>query len=175
MTTELPRLADVFRGLSRGRHICIDDGESYWALKENVALFHDLFEALGFKLIAHQKNFFYFEGDERLSDASARLVVFVFILVEWLGDAGVLVEEELLRREFSIQELPHFATDRYRSYMVQVGVTDHDQFLLLVKTIERLGIAQLITESRLRFRTPIYRFLDLCLKADGQTQTSGST
>ena len=55
---DLPYLDEIFQRLCRGRHICAEDGNHYHALFDNVDLYRQLFDHLGFRLEAHPRDFF---------------------------------------------------------------------------------------------------------------------
>lgn len=157
----LPHLEKVFRLLSRGRHICLEDGEPYWALCENHSAFTALFAALGFRLIRHDRDFFYFDGDE-LSDAGGRMAVFMFVLIEYLADQAMSVEAELMQHEWSMTQLPHLQRDRYREIMAAVGVADEKTLRGVVQSLDRFGFAEQGGDT-FKFRRPAHRFFDLCI------------
>jgi hypothetical protein len=161
---DLPRLREVFDALRRGGHLCPEDGELYWALRDHRDAYAALFERLGFRLEAHPRDFFYFRGEGNLSDAGARMALFVFVLVEALADQGAAVEEALLTRTFGVAELPHLGSERYRAYLREAGIEGEEGLEGVVRNLERFGFARRLGEGRFQFRPPAYRFLDLCLQ-----------
>ncbi|MHB8765221.1 MAG: condensin complex protein MksE [Deferrisomatales bacterium] len=158
----LPRLKEVFEALRRGRHLCPEDGDLYWALHDHRDAYQDLLSRLGFRLAAHPRGFFYVEGEGSLSDASARMALFLFVLIEHLADQGAPVEEGLMTRTFALADLPHLASDRYRAYLKEAGAEGEEGLEGIVRNLERFGFAQRTGGGSFRFRTPAYRFLDLC-------------
>jgi hypothetical protein len=158
----LPRLKEVFEALRRGRHLCPEDGDLYWALRDHHEAFRDLFAHLGFRLEAHPRDFFYFAGEGGLSDASSRMALFAFILIEALADQGAAVEESLMTRTFSLPELPHRKGERYRAYLKEAGVEGEEGLDGILRNLERFGFAHRTGKTSFRFRPPAYRFLDLC-------------
>ncbi|WP_437656590.1 condensin complex protein MksE [Sorangium sp. So ce1182] len=168
----LPQLKDVFRQLSRGRHICREDGDPYWALRDRTAEFTDLFEQLGFQLRHHARDFFYFDGED-LSEAGERMTVFMFVLVEHIGDQGTTIEEGLMQRDWSISHLPHLTSDRYRELMTRVGVPDEKGLRGVVMSLDRLGFVEQLGGDAFRFRRPTYRFLDLCVEIARSSEREG--
>lgn len=160
---ELPRLREVFDALRRRRHLCPDDGDLYWALRDHRDAYAALFGRLGFQLVAHARDFFYFRGEGNISDAGTRMALFVFVLVEALADQGAAVEEALLTRTFAASELPHLGSERYRAYLREAGVEGEEGLEAVVRNLERFGFARRLGEGRFQFRPPVYRFLDLCL------------
>lgn len=158
---ELPHLDLIFQRLCRGRHICAEDGDQYRALYDNFDLYRQLFERLGFRLEVHPRDFYYFRGEKSLSDSSSRMALFVFILMEHLEGQGEPVAESILTREFAIADMPHFSTDRYRIYMKESGISDPDGLEGVVNNLDKFGFAAR-KGSSFRFRTPVYRFFDIC-------------
>ena len=163
-TFALPLLSEVFEALRRGRHLCAEDGKPYWALRENLAAFQDLFSHLGFRLTVHERDFFYFRGRDSLTPLASRLAVFVFILIESLSDQGEPVVDTLMTRTFAIPDLPHLKGARYRAYLKEAGATSDDDLRGIVRQLDRFGFAQRLTDDTFRFRTPAYRFFDLCVE-----------
>jgi chromosome condensin MukBEF MukE localization factor len=161
---ELPYLEQIFDDLRRGKHLAEGDGPHVHALRENVEAYARLFDALGFTLVQHPRGFFYFSADpsSTVTDQAGRMAVFTFILVESLADQGKQVEETLMTHTFNVDELPHLSTDRFVTYMRDVGVISVDDIRQVLKNMRRLGFAELVGDDLFRFRTPAYRFLDLC-------------
>ena len=158
----LPRLQEVFEALRRGRHLCPEDGDLYWAVRDHHEAFRELFSHLGFRLETHPRDFFYFAGEGGLSDAASRMALFVFILVEALADQGAAVEESLMTRTFSLPELPHLSGERYRAYLKEAGAEGDEGLEGIVRNLERFGFVRRSGKEAFRFRPPAYRFLDLC-------------
>jgi len=163
-TQTLPQMAEVFDALRKGRHICAEDGALYFALRDNRAAYEQLFTDLGFDFQEHARSFFYFRGTAPLSERAERMAVFMFILIEALATQGETVEESLMTRRFNPDELTHFQTERYRTYMREVGVNASSDLTDLLKAMERLGFVELAPNGTFRFRPPACRFLDLCLE-----------
>ncbi len=159
---DIPRLSEIFEALRRGRHICSEDGDLYWAVRDNLDALQRLFPRLGFRLEAHPRDFYFFHGTGSLSDRSERMAVFVFILVEWLSDRGEQVEEVIMTRKFSIQELPHMQIQRYRQYMHEAGISHESGISDVIRNFERFGFARRDGSSIFSFRPPVFRFVDLC-------------
>jgi hypothetical protein len=158
---DLPYLDEIFQRLCRGRHICAEDGNYYHALYDNFDLYQQLFDRLGFRLEVHPRDFYYFRGEKSLSDTSSRMALFIFILMEFLEGQGEPVAESILTREFTVADMPHFATERYRLYMKESGIADHDGLEGVVNNLEKFGFA--VRKGGLfRFRSPVYRFFDIC-------------
>lgn len=161
---DLPNLGEIFDVLRRGRHLCAADGKLYWALRENLDAFQNLFHHLGFRLQVHQRDFFYFRGKDSLSLQASRMAVFVFILIESLSDQGEPVVDTLMTRTFSIPELPHLKGARYREYLKEAGASSEDDLYGIMRQLERFGFIQRHTDDTFNFRTPAYRFFDVCIE-----------
>ncbi len=167
--TDLAHLGEVFDRLRSGRHVSRDDTPIFRDLTEHEDEYRELFTALGFELVHHVRDFFYFRSDARYSHSGARMAVFFFILVEWLSDRGDAIEETLFSRPFDVSELPHLDQKRYRTYMEEAGAGDEESLGNLLKQMERYGFISREGERIIRFKAPAYRLLDLCaevLKTD---------
>lgn len=167
----LPHLAEIFDALRRGHHLCAADGELYRALRENLDAYKNLFHHLGFRLQVHQRDFFYFRGKDSLSPQASRMAVFVFILIESLSDQGEPVVDTLMTRTFAISDLPHLKSARYRVYLKEAGATSEDDLRAITRQLERLGFVQRHTEDTFNFRTPAYRFFDVCIEILNRDET----
>ncbi|MFO7534864.1 MAG: hypothetical protein R6X19_04140 [Kiritimatiellia bacterium] len=159
----LPHLAAIFETLRRGKHLSARDGDLYHALKKQEPLFGALFDKLGFKLVHHPRDFFYFLDTSNFTELSARMAVFMFILVEHLADRGEPVEETVMTRRFAYRDLPHLQGERYQATMREAGITTPDELAGIVRTMERFGFTKRMDEETFGFDVPAYRFLDLCM------------
>ena len=165
---DLPNLAEVFEALRRGKHISARDGELFHALKKHESLFETLFSKLGFKMVHHTHDFFYFLDTSTFTDLSSKMAVFMFILVESLADKGDTVEDTVMTRRFDFKDLPHLQGDRYQTYMREAGITTPEDLVAIVRTMERFGFTRRMDSETFCFDVPIYRFLDLCMDMAGQ-------
>ncbi len=172
---DLPHLAAVFEALRRGKHLSSNDGEMYLALKKHETVFEQLFSKLGFKLMHHPRDFFYFLDQSNFTDLTAKIAVFMFILVEHLADRGESVEETVMTRRFAYNDLPHLHGERYQATMREAGVTTPEELAAIVRTMERLGFTQGKDAETFRFDVPVYRFLDLCMDMAAQDATAGTS
>jgi len=161
---ELPLLAEIFEKLRRGHHLCAFDGALFRALVDHQHAFTTLFAGLGFDLIAHRRDFFYFHAKGKPSDSASRMALFVMILVEDLSNRGQDVEQTLLSEPFDVIELPHLSSERHTRIMNEAGVHDSDDIERVVALLERFGFARRTGRSVFSFRPPVCRFLDLCLE-----------
>jgi chromosome condensin MukBEF MukE localization factor len=155
----LPHLSQVFDELRKGRHLCVEDGELYHSLQKDYDSFRGLFHSLGFDLVRHPRDFFYFRSDLAFTPIARRVAVFMFILIEHLANEVASVEEALTSGYIFIDSLPHQASNRYRRYMDEAGITVDK----CINTLARLGFVEYQGGRKFRFRSPVYRFVDLCL------------
>ena len=123
-----PKLEEAFRLLKRGRHICRDDIHVFRDLKQHQETYEQLFRALGFELIYHSHDFFYFQGDNHYrTKGLEQATLFVLILFQDLEDKKFQTHQRqwqktLLTRPFNVSELPHFATTQRRRMMSDAGI-----------------------------------------------------
>ena len=161
---DLPHLREIFDALRRGRHLCAADGKLYWALRDNLDAYLNLFHHLGFHLQVHGRDFFYFRGRDSLSPQASRMAVFVFILIEALSDQGESVVDSLMTRTFAVPDLPHLKSARYRTYLKEAGAQNEDDLRTILRQLDRFGFIQRHTDDTFSFRTPAYRFFDVCVE-----------
>lgn len=171
MPLSLPtRLAAVFRSLRNGKHICRDDIAEHRDLERNEELYRALFLGLGYELVHHGQGFYYFKGDNHLSSQRLQAIsLFVLILFQDLEDnkfqeSDGAWERRLLTRSFAINELPHFQTPQRRSLMFAVGVTADTLHEKVLRPLVRYGLSEMVGTEQFRFRSPIYRFVDVCMQ-----------
>ncbi len=171
MMTDLPeRLAEVFRSLRTGRHICRDDVADYRDLDRNEERYRALFQGLGYELVHHGQGFYYFKGGNYLSTQRLQAItLFMLILFQDLEDkkfqeADRAWERKLLTRVFSVNELPHFQTSQRRSMLFTVGVTSDTLHDKVLRPMVRYGMLEMTASDRFQFRSPVYRFVDLCMR-----------
>lgn len=160
---DLPCMAEVFEALRRGKHISVKDGDIFHALKKHQGAYEQLFAKLGFKLVRHARDFFYFLDTSNFTDLSSKIAVFMFILVEHLADQGDTVEDTVMTRRFAYRDLPHLHGERYQTYMREAGVTTPEDLSAIVRSMERFGFTRRMDAETFCFDVPIYRFLDLCI------------
>lgn len=168
---ELPRLDEIFDALRKGRHLASEDADLYFDLHNNEAAFTELFARLGFELIKHPRGFYYFKGDTDISDTTARMAVFMFVLVETLADVGASVEEQIMTSLFFVEKLEHLRRERYRDIMLEAGIPTEEDLRQTLRTMERFGFLKMESPDSFRFKVPSYRFLDLCLEIHKETET----
>jgi len=160
--TTLPGLKEIFEALRQGRHLCRADGQLYQQLEDHRKAFVNLFDQLGFELKKHRRDFYYFYSPNTISEKSERIAVFMFILIEWITDQGRNIEEALMNQQFNYDDLPHLTTARYRDILAQLNVFDGDGLVTIITNMARMGFAERINDQVFAFRSPVYRFLDIC-------------
>ena len=121
-------------------------------------------------LVHHGQGFYYFKGGDYLSSQRLRAVtLFALILFQELEDkkfkeAERAWERNLLMRTFRVDELPHFSTTQRRSMLFTLGVTEETLPEKVLRPMARMGMLEMIGPERFRFRSPIFRLLELCIK-----------
>ena|SRR3989339_1559736 len=158
----LPGLQEIFEALRQGRHICQGDGEIYRQLSERHDDFISLFSQLGFELKKHRRNFYYFHSSNTMSGQSEKMAVFMFILIESIADQGHNIEDTLMNQQFTYGNLSHLTIARYREIMNQLEIFDENGLIGIVSSMARIGFVECINDISFAFRSPIYRFLDVC-------------
>jgi chromosome condensin MukBEF MukE localization factor len=171
LTVNLPeRLAEVFRSLRSGRHICRDDIADYRDLERNEDLYQALLAGLGYELVHHGQGFYYLKGGNTLTTQRLQAItLFMLILFQDLEDkkfqeADRSWERSLLTRTFSVNELPHFQTSQRRSMLYTVGVTADTLQEKVLRSMIRMGMLEMVGPDRFQFRSPVYRFVDVCMR-----------
>jgi len=160
---DLPHLDRIFDKLRRGHHICTEDGDLFGSLRDHREGFTELFTKLGFTMVAHRRDFFYFHTRHSPSERATKMALFVMILAEWLSDRGEPIEDTLLTHVFTMSELPHLGQERYAATLAEADAGDESQLAGIVRNLVRFGFAEHLSENTFRFRPPVCRFLDICL------------
>ena len=160
---DLPHLSDIFQKLRGGKHLCADDGSLFNSLNAHYAHFAAFFKAIGLELMKHERGFYYFQAEVELGKEATQLAVFFFVFMEAWSDSGKDVEEAAFTPSgHSCSELPHLSRESWRQYMAEAGVDDPDKLRWLLRRMERYGFTEWIDDDLFRFRTPAWRFFDLC-------------
>jgi hypothetical protein len=160
---ELPYLSELFHLLQTGKHLCHDDGDKYWALEGDKDKYTDCFAALGYELIEHTKGFFYFQQEGKANtENTKKMALFIFLLIEYLDKRENDLEEALMATRFSFDNLPHLKSERYRELMDEVNITDQAGLAAVGNTMQAYGFATIFGKQGFEFKTPVYRFFDLC-------------
>ena len=164
------QLAEVFRALRLGKHLCRDDGVLFRDLEQNHDTYRLLLGRLGYELVRHGMGFYYLQGSSVLSSQRLEgVTLFVLLLFQDLEDRKFenrerLWEKTILSRVFVVNELPHFATAEKRKMMNAVGLTPDTLTKKVLRVLASQGMLELMPQGQFRFRAPIYRFVDLCLQ-----------
>ncbi|MGA2254052.1 MAG: hypothetical protein ABSG53_05265 [Thermoguttaceae bacterium] len=164
------RLAEVFRLLRTGRHICVEDGAAYRDLENDEERYQLVLEGLGYELVHHAHGFYYLKGGPSLTSRRLQAITF-FLLVLFqdleehkLQDNPRGWVQTLTNRVFDIEKLPHFGTTQLRELMTRLGVAKDTLRTQVLGPLKSLGMISMRDEGRFRFRPPIYRFVDLTLE-----------
>lgn len=170
---ELPYLTEIFQLLQTGKHICCQDGGKFFALQEKPDEYTACFKALGYELIEHPKDFYYFRMQGKANnDSTKQMALFVFLLIEHLDKRELDLENAMMSNRFQINTLPHLKTERYRELMREVKVTNEEGLISVIATLQRYGFATLYGKESFQFKAPAYRFFDLCAsELASQTET----
>ena len=162
----LPNLPDIFTQLTRGAHLSPEDEPGFSALSANFPAYAEYFGALGFQLIRHEREFFYFapQDPEKISDTLPRIAVFAYILVDHAANQGHAIEDYVLGRNFLASALPHFSLERYSALLRQVDVLEAADLKLILNQLERLGWLKWLGPDEFRFLRPFHRVFDKCLE-----------
>lgn len=169
----LPHLPRLFKELSSGRHICLKDGALFYALIDEYPKYVAFFEALGFVLIRHARDFFYFEQDGKANTVlTKQMSLFVFLLIDHLDRTEAELETVLLSQRFTLANLPHLKTTRSTELMAEVNIRDEVGLLKVLEGLNHYGFATLYNKDSFEFNSPIYRFFDICVDALSETTTS---
>lgn len=163
------KLAEMFRLLRTGRHICVEDGPSYRIIEQEEDRYHTVLGALGYELVHHAQGFYYLKGGRSFSSRGLQsITIFVFLLFQHLedtkqGEPDHAWIRSLTSKRFVIDELPHFGTVQHRTMMANLDLTPTTLHPRVLRVLEHLGMLEFIDERSFRFRSPIYRFVDLCM------------
>jgi len=164
-----PRLAGVFRALRSGRHISRADGPDFLDLERRTPLYEHLFQKLGYTLRHHSQGFYYFEGTGAIrSERMRAALLFLLIIFQDLEERKFnrqdrAWERSLLRNTYKVAELPHFHTAQRRAIMSAVGI-EESTLPKVLRFLGSLGVVQVMPDDQFRFLSPVYRFIDLCVR-----------
>ena len=163
----LPHLREIFDHLTRGCHLSPEDEPMYSALSgTNFPAYMDYFSALGFELVRHEREFFYFAPDqpEKVPETLPRIAVFSYILIDHAANQGLSIEEFMLGQNFLLSELPHFSRERYMALLRQVDVHDAAGLKFILDHLKRLGWLKWTGPDEFRFLRPFHRVFDKCVE-----------
>ena len=163
---DLPHLAEIFQLLSAGRHICLSDAKYFYAIQNDLENYTAFFKALQYDLVAHPKEFYYFKAQDNNKNnnkSTQQMALFMFILIEHLDTKEADLVNAIMVQHFSIEKMPHLKTERYAELMKEVGVTDQEKIRPILESLQKFGFVTLHDNDTFEFKTPIYRFFDLCV------------
>jgi hypothetical protein len=162
-------MARAFRDLRTGRHLCVDDGETYQDIRRHEDQYVAILHAMGYRLTHHPQNFYYISGGNQLNSKGVKAItLFLLVLFQHLEDNKFDSDDrswqrDLANRTFKIAELPHFATSASRMLMRNLDITEENLREKVLRLMSRLGILELLPGDMFAFRAPVYRFVDLCV------------
>lgn len=161
-----PYLREIFDHLTRGCHLSSEDEPWFSALAADYPAYAEYFAALGFQLVRHDREFFYFAPDdpEKITETLPRIAVFAYILIDHAANRGEPIEEYLLGRNFLVSGLPHFSLERYTALLRQVDVLEPADLKRILDHLERLGWLKWLGSDEFRFLRPFHRVFDKCLE-----------
>jgi hypothetical protein len=174
----LPHLREIFDHLTGGCHLSSEDEPMFSALAANFDAYAEYFGSLGFELIRHEREFFYFAPDdpEKIPDTLPRIAVFAYVLIDHAANQGDAIEEFILGRNFLASALPHFSLERYAALLRQVDVHDAADLQRILDHLERLGWLKWLGPDEFRFLRPFHRVFDKCLElAPAMTPATASS
>ncbi len=163
----LPHVREIFERLTRGTHLSPDDEPFFSALSSpRFEDYAGYFAPLGFELIRHEREFFYFapSDPEKVPDTLPRIAVFSYILIDHAANQGEPIEEFILGRNFLLSALPHFSLDRYAALLRQVDVHDTADLKRILEHLDRIGWLKWLGPDEFRFLRPFHRVFDRCLE-----------
>ena len=174
------RLSEAFRALRTGKHVCVEDGTLYRVIEQDEDRYKVILSGLGYQLVHHPQGFYYLSGGRTLSTRGLQAIsLFIFILFQDLEEKKTQDPERswvrsLLNRTFAVEQLPHFETPQRRAMMADIGVTRATLRRRVLRLLQALGMLTFVEEGRFRFKSPIYRFVDLCTEyGEGDWATDG--
>lgn len=155
--------------LRTGRHICVEDGANYRIVEQEEDRYRTVLEGLGYELVHHAQGFYYLKGGRTFSSRGLQsITLFVFLLFQHLEDNKQAEPDHtwmrsLTTKRFVIDELPHFGTVQHRTMMASLDLTPATLYQRVLRVLQQLGVLEFIDDGSFRFRSPIYRFVDLCM------------
>ena len=161
-----PLLPEIFDRLKSGYHISPEDNALHGALMDHCDEYVAYFGALGFVLVRHERDFFYFEpdADDAATERLAKIAVFSYILVDDTANRGLPVEATLLTTTLALPDLPHLSLDSYRARLAQVNIFDLGGLRDVVNHLKGLGWAKWSASDEFCLLRPFHRMLDRCLE-----------
>jgi chromosome condensin MukBEF MukE localization factor len=166
---------EAFERLTKGRHLCSDDGAVFHDLNARQDEYTALYAAVGFKLICDPRGFAYLTGesDGTMARTMERSALFVFLYIDYLSDRGIGVEEGLFGGKWhALSELPFLEDPRRRALFADAGLDTSDDFQNMLRYMARLGfVAYNDADNAVQFATPVRRIIDVALSVVDQITT----
>ncbi|TXI07678.1 MAG: hypothetical protein E6Q76_08170 [Rhizobium sp.] len=162
----LPKhLPEAFEKLIRGRHLCSQDAV-YFDVHQNFATYQAVFAGLGYRLVEDAHGFVYVDREGSASEAVNQAVVFIWVLVDWMADNGLIINDVITTMTFEFEKLPHLATDRYRGYMSQVNISSRDDLWDLLRFMDtRFGFLRSVSSyDSFKLLPPVFRVLNVAME-----------
>ncbi len=167
----IPHLSSIFDRLKRGCHLGPDDEPEFSALAgPRFDEYSAYFAALGFTLIRHEREFFYFEPEnpETIPDTLPRIAVFSYVMIDHAANHGrtMSIEEFIFGQNFLVTALPHFTLDRYTALLRQVEIHDTNDLRGVLNRMEQIGWVKTkgMGQDEFRFLRPFHRVFSKCLE-----------
>jgi hypothetical protein len=136
----------------------------FYDLQENFADYQAIFAGLGYTLVESPNLFYYLNNKGSNSEVVQQMLVFFWVLIDYLSDHQSTITAHLLTQELAVSELPHFTNPRYVEAMQKVKIASPAELRTLVQNMgRRFGFVRSISGddySRFAFLPPAYRMLD---------------
>jgi hypothetical protein len=173
----LTSITEIFDKLSRGYHISNADFSLYPELSKYEKCYSEVFEKIGYQLVAHERGFYYFGTDnDKIKVKCGTMAVFIFFLIDFLQNQGKDPYSEIMEAEFRENQLILDLSNSYKDKMKDMGLNDsEDEFKKAIKQLSIYGFASK-KDFTFRFLPPIARFLDSCIeigKKQNDTELEG--
>ena len=156
----MPRLAELFRALSNGKHINRASDPTLWVeLEQEQDAYQALFSALGYELRVDRRGFAWFHMDDanaNLSNQSRQLALLFMVIFDAQADAG----RPLGRFEDWVidRDLLQTAFEQHQELLLAEELTV-DGLQSLLDTAERFGLAR-HAHGRWMLLPAVCRYLD---------------
>jgi len=174
----IPGKKMVFEALVSGKHLSLHSGEVYRYLQQHESEYQNELSTLGYTLV-HEQDYYYLQvqDENKASDYSRKALVFIAIMLEFIAQKGQNIIETLYCSQgFERDQLPHFSSKRYKSYMQHIGIDDEKALNTLLKYMDRSGFVEYRdNENFLRFLSPCQRFINLALQVLEQQKKQATT
>lgn len=156
----LPKQRGIYEALISGRHLCLEDGDLFTALRDNEEDYRALFSGLGMDLVVDPRGFVFLNGTRTPANMKD-ILYFMAVLFEHMDEQGYSLEEVILGSDFYYKDLPHLKHQKYAEVMERSsGAVTQEGLRGIVSSLVRYRFAT--TEADyFRFRTPAHRLFDL--------------